>query len=88
MLKGVTTEKNIGKISDFAWALGYVGGIILLMISLIGFVLPDVPWFGIPTDDALNVRSIFLFAGVWTLIFSIRISSLRNRFACARIGLH
>jgi UMF1 family MFS transporter len=71
MLKGVTTEKNIGKISGFAWALGYVGGIILLMISLIGFVLPDVPWFGIPTDDALNVRSIFLFAAVWTLIFSI-----------------
>lgn len=43
MLKGVTTEKNIGKISGYAWALGYVGGIILLMISLIGFALPDVP---------------------------------------------
>lgn len=71
MLKGVTTEKNIGKISGFAWALGYVGGIILLLISLIGFALPDVPWFGIPTEDSLNIRSIFAFAAIWTLVFSI-----------------
>ena len=71
MLKGVTTEKNIGKISGFAWALGYTGGIILLLISLIGFALPDVPWFGIPTDESLNIRSIFAFAAIWTLVFSI-----------------
>ncbi|MCX6495740.1 MAG: MFS transporter [Rhodoluna sp.] len=71
MLKGVTTEKNIGKISGYAWALGYVGGIILLLISLIGFALPDVPWFGIPTDDSLNIRAIFALSAVWTLIFSI-----------------
>jgi len=71
MLKGVTTERNIGKISGYAWALGYVGGIILLLISLIGFALPDVPWFGIPTDDSLNIRAIFALSAVWTLIFSI-----------------
>jgi UMF1 family MFS transporter len=71
MLKGVTTEKNIGKISGYAWALGYVGGIILLLISLIGFALPEVPWFGIPTDDSLHIRSIFVFAAIWTLVFSI-----------------
>jgi len=71
MLKGVTTERNIGKISGYAWALGYVGGIILLLISLIGFALPVVPWFGIPTDDSLNIRAIFALSAVWTLIFSI-----------------
>lgn len=69
MLKGVTKESNIGKISGFAWALGYVGGIILLMVSLIAFVLPDNPL--IPTDDSLNIRAIFVFCAVWTLVFSI-----------------
>ncbi|MFN9898761.1 MAG: MFS transporter, partial [bacterium] len=59
MLKGVTNESNIGKISGFAWALGYVGGIVLLMVSLIAFVLPDNPV--IPTDDSLNIRAIFVF---------------------------
>ena len=71
MLKQVTKDSNIGKISGFAWGLGYVGGIILLMVSLVGFVLPDVPWFGIPNQDSLNIRSIFLFSAVWILVFSI-----------------
>jgi UMF1 family MFS transporter len=71
MLKQVTASSNIGKISGFAWGLGYVGGIILLMVSLIGFVLPDVPWFGIPATDGLPIRSIFLFSAVWILVFSI-----------------
>ena len=71
MLKQVTKDSNIGKISGFAWGLGYVGGIILLMVSLVGFVLPEVPWFGIPREDSLHIRSIFLFSAVWILVFSI-----------------
>jgi UMF1 family MFS transporter len=71
MLKQVTKASNIGKISGFAWGLGYLGGIILLMVSLVGFVLPDVPWFGIPNQDSLNIRSIFLFSAIWILVFSI-----------------
>ncbi len=75
MLKGVTTEKNIGRVSGFAWALGYVGGIILLMVSLVGFVLPyskgDPNWLGLPNEDALPMRAVFLFAAVWIIVFSI-----------------
>ncbi len=72
MLKGVTTEKNIGRISGYAWGLGYVGGIILLLISLIGFVLPDGHyWFGLTDANAINIRTIFLFAAVWILVFTI-----------------
>lgn len=69
MLKSVTTDKNLGRISGFAWALGYAGGIILLLVSLVGFVLPDHP--AITTDNALNIRSIFVFSAVWILVFSI-----------------
>lgn len=71
MLKGVTTEKNIGKVSGFAWGLGYVGGIILLLISLVGFVLPEHPMFGILKENGLNIRTIFLFSAAWILIFTI-----------------
>ena len=71
MLKGVTTEKNIGRISGYAWGLGYVGGIILLLISLVGFVLPENPLFGIGKENAINIRMIFLFAAAWILIFTI-----------------
>jgi MFS transporter, UMF1 family len=71
MLKGVTTEKNIGRISGYAWGLGYVGGIILLVISLVGFVLPDNPWFGIGKENSIHIRTIFLFAAAWILVFTI-----------------
>jgi UMF1 family MFS transporter len=72
MLKGVTTENNIGRISGYAWGLGYVGGIILLLISLVGFVLPDGHyWFGLSDANAINIRTIFLFAAAWILVFTI-----------------
>jgi UMF1 family MFS transporter len=71
MLKSVSSEKNIGRISGYAWALGYAGGIVLLVISLAGFILASTPWFGIGKEEAVNVRSVFLFSAVWTLIFTI-----------------
>ncbi len=71
MLKQVTTEKNIGKVSGFAWGLGYVGGILLLLFSLVGFYLPATPWFGVSTHNAENIRVMFLFAAAWMFIFTI-----------------
>lgn len=71
MLRQVTTPSNLGKVSGFAWGLGYIGGIVLLLAALVGFIQTDTPWFGIPTEDALNVRSVFLFSAVWLIVFSI-----------------
>ena len=68
MLKSVTTEKNIGKVSGYAWGLGYVGGIILLIISLKGFIQNDAM---VNLGGGLNVRFAFLFAAVWTAIFTL-----------------
>ena len=68
MLKSVTTEKNIGKISGYAWGLGYVGGILLLVVTLFGFIKPI---FGEPLPDALGVRLTFVFAAVWTAVFTL-----------------
>jgi MFS transporter, UMF1 family len=76
MLKQVTTEHNIGKVSGLAWGLGYVGGILLLLFSLVGFYLPEVPWFGISTDNSENIRVMFLFAAAWMFIFSIPLAIL------------
>jgi UMF1 family MFS transporter len=71
MLKQVSTEKNIGRISGYAWALGYVGGIILLVLALVGFIQTESPWFGLPSEGDLGVRAVFLMAAVWMLVFSI-----------------
>lgn len=71
MLKQVSNKSNIGKVSGLAWGLGYVGGIALLLLSLVGFVLPAHPWFGISTAEDQNIRILFLFSAIWMLIFTI-----------------
>ena len=71
MLKQVSNPNNIGKISGYAWGLGYAGGILLLLVSLVGFVLPDNPWFGVSTEGAENIRILFLFSAVWMAVFTV-----------------
>lgn len=70
MLKQVSTGATIGRISGYAWGLGYVGGILLLAVALFGFVLPGTV-FGVPATDSLEIRTVFLFCAAWTLVFSI-----------------
>lgn len=71
MLKQVTNKNNIGRVSGLAWGLGYVGGIILLLVSLVGFYLPEHPWFGITKVNSENIRVLFLFSAIWMLVFTI-----------------
>ena len=71
MLKQVSNESNMGRISGFAWGLGYVGGIVLLLFSLVGFYLPTTPWFGVGTANANNIRVMFLFSAIWMFVFTI-----------------
>jgi len=70
MMKQVTNAKNMARISGIAWGLGYVGGIVLLLGSLVLCYLPGHPLF--PDEEAsLNIRVIFLFAAAWMFIFTI-----------------
>jgi UMF1 family MFS transporter len=71
MLKQVTNETTMARISGMAWGLGYVGGILLLLFSLFGFVTPDVPLFGVSTANAENIRVLFLFSAAWMTVFTI-----------------
>ena len=72
MLLQVSTPKNIGRVSGFGWGMGYVGGIVVLLLALVGFVLGDPPyWFGITSELGMNIRAIALLAAGWSLIFAI-----------------
>jgi len=70
MLKSVSSESTIGRISGYAWGLGYLGGIILLAVSLFGFILPDMS-SATPAPDGFATRIVFIFAAVWTAVFTI-----------------
>ncbi|QPK94186.1 MFS transporter [Actinomyces sp. zg-332] len=71
MITRVSNSNNIGLISGIGWGSGYVGGIVLLLILFIGFISPEVGWFGVTSAEGLNVRASMLVAGLWMLLASI-----------------
>lgn len=71
MLPQISTSATIGRVSGFGWAMGYFGGIFLLLICYVGFISPDVGWFGAGDEGGLRYRAIALMAAVWFGIFAL-----------------
>tara|TARA_Y100000590_G_scaffold21656_1_gene25081 strand:- start:2536 stop:3765 length:1230 start_codon:yes stop_codon:yes gene_type:complete len=71
LLKNITKNKNLGKSSGFGFALGYLGGIIILLISIKLFIDTDFLPFGLTKEESENIRAITLLVSIWFLIFSI-----------------
>ncbi|MBC2607040.1 MFS transporter [Pelagicoccus albus] len=71
-LPEIAKKEEHGKVSGQAFALGYAGGLICLLIALVGF-LPEGgdPWFGLSREGGQNVRATNVLVAVWFLVFSI-----------------
>ena len=65
MLAQVSTPSTIGKVSGFGWGMGYLGGIVLLLVVYFGFIQPAVGLFGVTGENGLAVRVSMLLAAVW-----------------------
>ncbi|MCL1801161.1 MAG: MFS transporter [Promicromonosporaceae bacterium] len=66
LINSVSTPKTIGRISGLGWGLGYLGGIVALVIVV---VLEMTGWFGIETAYGLPFRLIALGCAVWAVVF-------------------
>ena len=56
------------------WAFGYLGGIVLLLLCYYGFVAGDGDtrgFFGLSTEDGLNIRLITVLAAAWFPVFAL-----------------
>jgi len=71
LLKTVSAEKNLGKSSGASFALGYLGGILVLLLAIKLFIDTENPIFGLKKENYENVRAISFFVSLWFLIFSI-----------------
>ncbi len=69
-LPDLNRPSQMGQISGYGYALGYVGGLLALAMGLVGFVLPDA-WFGFDQESGANIRATNLLVAVWFLVFSI-----------------
>src|SRR6185503_4227885 len=76
LLPHVAREDEMDRVSSAGYALGYVGGGLLLALNLAWIAKPAL--FGLPSGDDLSegaatlpARLAFLSVAVWWLVFSI-----------------
>lgn len=75
-LPEIASPNERDKVSSYGWAMGYLGGGILLALNLVFFSMRDQ--FGISSADA--VRISLASAGVWWALFTLLpLSRLQNR---------
>lgn len=70
MLPDLTTPDRIGRLSGFAWGLGYGGGLLCLAIVLVIFIQADPAPFNLDTSNAEHVRATALFTAGWIALFT------------------
>ena len=68
MLVQVSTPKTVGKVSGLGWGLGYIGGILALVLVVVAY---SFDWFGLPTEDGLPFRLVAVGCAIWSLLFAI-----------------
>ena len=76
LLPHITREGEIDRVSSAGYAIGYVGGGVLLALNLAWISKPE--WFGLPAGPdvsaaarTLPVRLALLSVAVWWVVFSI-----------------
>ena len=71
ILKRISNSNNLGKSSGFSFALGYIGGILILIICIKVFIDNEVLPFGLSKENSENIRATSIVVALWYLIFSI-----------------
>ena len=71
ILKRVSKPSDLGKSSGFSFALGYIGGILILIVCIKIFIDNDVLPFGLSKENSENIRATSVVVAIWYLVFSI-----------------
>src|SRR5688572_24555814 len=76
LLPHIAAEHEIDRVSSAGYAIGYIGGGVLLALNLAWILRPD--WFGLPSGPNLSdsartlpTRLAFLSVAVWWVAFSV-----------------
>jgi UMF1 family MFS transporter len=73
MLSDIAPANKIGRVSGWAWSMGYFGGLVCLVIALLGFIGlgDDGGFLNITSDNGLNVRATCILTAVWYALFAL-----------------
>lgn len=71
MLADIAPSDKLGRMSGWAWGLGYFGGLACLVLVLVGFIQTESPWFGLDKETAEHVRASGPVVAIWFGLFSL-----------------
>ena len=74
-LPEITNSKNRGTVSGFAWGLGYLGGILSLLLLQLFLDL----------ENTYDIKLSNIYVGIWFIIFSIPLCLIFNDSKKARV---
>ncbi len=84
-LPDLAPKDKIGRVSGFGWGLGYIGGLLCLVVALFGFVQTDSPILGFSTEGGAHIRATNLLVAVWYGLFAIPIFLVVPHRKAARV---
>ena len=73
MLPHLAHPAHLGRISGWAWGMGYAGGLVCLILSLVLLVgIGDLkPLLGLPQEHSENIRAVGPLVALWMVVFTI-----------------
>ena len=83
MLPHIAPPAMIGRISGWAWGLGYMGGLFCLVLSLVGLVgLGDMkPLIALPQEHSEHIRATGPLVALWFVVFLLPLLLLTDDVA-------
>lgn len=70
-IEQVATSRTVGRVSGLGWGMGYLGGILVLLLLNFAFIAPEVGLFGVSGEDGLDIRVSMLVCGLWIAAFTV-----------------
>lgn len=71
LLPAVATPEKLGRVSGWAWACGYLGGLLCLVFCLIFFIQAEPAPFGLEKASSEHVRATVLVVAAWFMVFCV-----------------
>lgn len=71
LLPAVAARERLGRVSGWAWGLGYLGGLACLVAVLFGLIKAEPPPFGLDPAAGETVRAAAVLVALWMAVFSL-----------------
>jgi len=72
LLPITTPRSHLGRVSGWGWGLGYLGGLVSLILCLVVLLQADAPLFGLLSkEESEPVRATALLVALWYGLFAV-----------------